>query len=286
MLGRDYQHFLRRGQPEPTPVPVAIISAEPPKIPFPATHKPIFKKNIYQKQKESPMKNVVESLAADGSFIKALDEGAEATHLPEIFRSVEKTIIPAPVKAEVLRNVEEAQSFFGTINDRIRAMSSNLLSKVAPEFIYSFSAGAQKWWSEERTSKIVENCLSFRELDVVITESESFLFGFSKELNLIYSALSHLVCASLTEDRYGVVQRDIPRILEAFLSYLDALESYQATVSSLYDPPEQGIVLPPADLAKSEELRMEIEKANEALSFLADGKLHSATTMTTFSQCE
>ncbi|KAJ7437446.1 hypothetical protein B0H11DRAFT_2107189 [Mycena galericulata] len=36
--------------------------------------------------------------------------------------------------------------------------------------------------------------------------------------------LTHLICASLTEDRFGVVQRDIPRVLEALLEFLGAVE--------------------------------------------------------------
>ena len=44
--------------------------------------------------------------------------------------------------------------------------------------------------------------------------------------------LSRLVCASLTEDRYGVVQRDIPRILEALLVFLTALEDAQKEIAS------------------------------------------------------
>ena len=44
--------------------------------------------------------------------------------------------------------------------------------------------------------------------------------------------LSRLVCASLTEDRYGVVQRDIPRILEALLVFLTALEDAQKEIKS------------------------------------------------------
>ena len=44
--------------------------------------------------------------------------------------------------------------------------------------------------------------------------------------------LSRLVCASLAEDRYGVVQRDIPRILEALLVFLTALEDAQKEIAS------------------------------------------------------
>jgi len=46
------------------------------------------------------------------------------------------------------------------------------------------------------------------------------------------------VCASLTEDRYGVVQRDIPRILEALLAFLTALEDAQKEVSLSDDAEE------------------------------------------------
>jgi Nucleoporin protein Ndc1-Nup len=35
----------------------------------------------------------------------------------------------------------------------------------------------------------------------------------------------------LTEDRYGVVQRDIPRILEALLVFLTALEDAQKDIA-------------------------------------------------------
>ena len=44
--------------------------------------------------------------------------------------------------------------------------------------------------------------------------------------------LSRLVCASLTEDRYGVVQRDIPCVLEALLVFLMALEDAQKEIAS------------------------------------------------------
>lgn len=47
--------------------------------------------------------------------------------------------------------------------------------------------------------------------------------------------LSRLVCGSLTEDRYGVVQRDIPRILEALLVFLTALEDVQKEIPTSDD---------------------------------------------------
>ncbi|KAJ6586711.1 hypothetical protein B0H10DRAFT_2094657, partial [Mycena sp. CBHHK59/15] len=44
----------------------------------------------------------------------------------------------------------------------------------------------------------------------------------------VVGVLTHLTCASLAEDRFGVVQRDIPRVLEALLAFLGAVETAQA----------------------------------------------------------
>ena len=85
--------------------------------------------------------------------------------------------------------------------------------------------------------------------------------------------LAGLVCASLTEDRYGVVQRDIPRILEAFLSFLTALEEYQVEVTKQYIPPTPDEVVQgePKVLRAKECTRVEVAKASEAIGIVADG---------------
>ena len=53
--------------------------------------------------------------------------------------------------------------------------------------------------------------------------------------------LAYLVAHSLTEDPYGVVQRDLPRVLEALVSYLVALEAFaqelEKQTSSMHAPP-------------------------------------------------
>jgi nucleoporin NDC1 len=45
-------------------------------------------------------------------------------------------------------------------------------------------------------------------------------------------ALSHLVAASLKDDTLGNVQRDIPRVLEALLSFLAETEAFEAELES------------------------------------------------------
>lgn len=42
-----------------------------------------------------------------------------------------------------------------------------------------------------------------------------------------HKALSNLTCASLNEDPYGVAQRDIPKILEGFVRFLNVLEGLE-----------------------------------------------------------
>ncbi len=87
------------------------------------------------------------------------------------------------------------------------------------------------------------------------------------------SVLCRLICASLTEDRYGVVQRDIPKIIEALLSFLTALEDYQAELNAKYTlpGPEELKELPIKEVAERETLAMEAARASEVLSVVSDG---------------
>lgn len=83
--------------------------------------------------------------------------------------------------------------------------------------------------------------------------------------------LSQLTCASLTEDRYGVVQRDIPKILEAMLSFLSAIEEYQVEINALYTPPRPEEALSSKELVKKEALRIEVERSGETLGLVGTG---------------
>ena len=84
--------------------------------------------------------------------------------------------------------------------------------------------------------------------------------------------LSRLVCASLTEDRYGVVQRDIPRILEAMLSHLTAIEEYQAELSALAPAPSSDEdELSFKDREARDRVRMEVTRAGDVLAVVGDG---------------
>ena len=87
--------------------------------------------------------------------------------------------------------------------------------------------------------------------------------------------LAGFVCASLTEDHYGVVQRDVPHILEAFLSFLIALEEYQVEVTKLYVPPTLDEIIQRdfKVLREKERTRVEVAKATEAIGIISDRTL-------------
>lgn len=87
--------------------------------------------------------------------------------------------------------------------------------------------------------------------------------------------LSHLTCASLSEDRYGTVQRDIPRIIEAFLSFLSAIEEYQVEINTIHIPlsSEELSKLSPPELEAKERIRIDAAKAGEVLGGVSGGKL-------------
>lgn len=80
--------------------------------------------------------------------------------------------------------------------------------------------------------------------------------------------LSRLACASLKEDRYGVVQRDLPKILEAFLTLLGTLEDYRAEI--VKDCPTHDEIATSSGEDREDKLRtlQEITQAIEPLNQL------------------
>ncbi|KAK0443401.1 nucleoporin protein Ndc1-Nup [Desarmillaria tabescens] len=249
VLGRDYQHFLRRGAPPTIPPPLAVATAaQPQPPPFLSTPVSVVKQLIYKQAKPSPISSVIDSLGADGSFAQAVEAGAEAAHIPDLFKSASTAL---PVPTEVTKSVEEAKDYFGNI----RKSLGSAIHRYTPVAVQEAFGAWVNWWTRERISKVVEGSLSRRELDLLVIE-----------------VLSRLTCSSLTEDRYGVVQRDIPKILEAMLSFLSAIEDYQIELNALRPPPpEEEEGLSDKERMQREVLRIELAKASEALGYLGDG---------------
>ncbi|KAF7419215.1 hypothetical protein PC9H_001801 [Pleurotus ostreatus] len=250
-LGHDYQHFIRKGAPAPPPptAPAAPRATDPI---LPSTPKKLIQKPIYQSARQSPIHNVIDSLAADGSFAQAIEE----THVPDVFRSVTNAVVEpanAAAKHEVQKVREAGMSFLGHLKSQAGGVVAGAMTQYAPARVNDFLETCRAWWTKERLGKVVEGYLPNRQLDVLIVQ-----------------VLTHLVCASLTEDRYGVVQRDIPKILEAMLSFLSEIEVYQKEVNALYTPPPTNVRLSVKELDESEFVRGQVERAGEVLGEVGD----------------
>lgn len=89
--------------------------------------------------------------------------------------------------------------------------------------------------------------------------------------HVLFPALSNLLCASLSEDPYGVVQGDIPKVLEAFVLYLMALETLS---KSFLSGLEEGRV-EKLNMEKQLEGSVGLIEEGKLFSSLTDSKLHS-----------
>ncbi|KAF8960800.1 nucleoporin protein Ndc1-Nup [Flammula alnicola] len=252
LLGHDYQTFLRRGQPPPAPA--APTPAQPKVVPAPqiATPVPLLRQRVFKTPEESPGLAALDALASNGPIAKVVDVGADATHVPELFRSVETRVMSSPIAEEAKKNVKNVKGLGSRLRGDITAFTSTVATKYVPERLREKVSQFLHWCNKERTSRIVEASLPFWELDVVVVD-----------------VLSHLTCASLTEDRYGVVQRDIPKILEAMISYLSAIEQYQIEINALNKPSSTPLSL--REQHEKDALLVEIHKAQEILGHMADG---------------
>ncbi|KAJ3895442.1 nucleoporin protein Ndc1-Nup-domain-containing protein [Lentinula edodes] len=251
LLGNDYQLFLRKGAPAPPPPAASPLPK--PEPPLPATPTPLLRKDIFRKEKNSPIRAVLDSFASDGPLAQAVDEGTESIHVPRLIKTVEDAVLPQleKSKGEVVKSVSGATGIMPRITGGLNAVAEGIVDRHAPIFVRRTMKHWRKWWTEDRLSKTVEGCIPFRELDVLAVE-----------------VLSHLVCASLSEDRYGVVQRDAPKIIEAMLSFLSAIEEYQMELNTLYKAPSPDADLSPKELQEIEAKRIEVEKAHDALGLV------------------
>lgn len=169
-LGKDYQFFLRRGQ---VPIPTAIAPPPAPtqKHPLVGTPAQLIRTSVFQSSKQiSPIRTVVESLGSDGPLAQALDAGAEAAHIPELFRSVEAAVLPVPAKEEVKKAVEQAASLPDTVWRRMKDKAREVLVRLTPEQVTKYSMRLDTWWNRERLGRTAQSYLPHAELDVAIVE--------------------------------------------------------------------------------------------------------------------
>ncbi|KAI0828520.1 nucleoporin protein Ndc1-Nup [Trametes gibbosa] len=259
VLGRDYQLLLRRGKPMSPAVSPPAAQGKP-SVPLPAQATPLIQTKVYKPAPTSPLHAALDTFASDGPLAAAVSETAEAgaSHIPELFRSVMLTSPQAKVDAalETVKKAEEnVAAAVHQAGSKWRQNASSVLAACLPKGVARSAWKIEGWWTRERIHRVAETSLPNRYMDALAAE-----------------VLSRLACASLTEDRYGVVQRDIPRIIEALLSLLTALEGYQAELNVSYalPPPDQLEKLSSGEVANREMLAMEAARAGEVLGVVSD----------------
>ncbi|CAL1710388.1 unnamed protein product [Somion occarium] len=261
-LGKDYQLLLRRGKPE-APAPAAAptaLKAPPPPPGIPQT--PLLRTSVFKPSSQQVIRQARDalagrSLARDFPFIMATGE-----NVPELFRSVLHAP-PSQVVSEssaLKKSEEEMKKMAKTLDPKrwktmlLKALETQV-EKVVPKRVVEGKQRLGRWWTRERVNKVVECAVPNRKLDA-----------------LAIQALSQLVCHSLTEDKYGVVQRDIPRILEAMISFLTAIEEYRTELQTKYPTPSADDLahLPPAEVAQKEKVMIELATAGDVLGEVDD----------------
>ena len=170
LLGHHYQLLLRRGlplAPAPTSVPIKSKALPGSEIGTPTK---LLRESIYKAVKDSPGQAALDALASDGPIAKALDAGADATHIPEIFRSVETKVFTSPVAQEAKKNVEHVKGVGSRLKDNAIAICASFATVYLPEPVKVQAKQVFEWWKRERLSRKVEASLAFRELDVIVID--------------------------------------------------------------------------------------------------------------------
>ncbi|KAL1743338.1 hypothetical protein HDZ31DRAFT_41175 [Schizophyllum fasciatum] len=259
LLGEDYQRLVRRGKPPPPPsvAPAASPSASTPAFGSPAfgssTSSPAFgtstfgaslsspatpskppgkdvpllRASIFKHAPPSPAHAVANALAADGVvgsvpdvFREGIDSVAHAvtpfTHAMSPLRdrlggSLERAV--SPVKDALQEAVvEPARETRGAVREIVARVREALL----PAPVRAHYTGLHHWWTRERAGRLAAGALPRRETDAAVVE-----------------ALAHLIAHSLIADRFGTVQRDIPRVLEAMVRMLGEIEGWVGELEGL-----------------------------------------------------
>lgn len=170
MLGKDYQLFLRGGNPEPPPL--AATAVPPPTKPAPADSihanpVPLLRRRIFKSSGEDALDANLDVLASDGPISRAVDASVNAVELPEIFRSAEVKVMSQGTK-EVRKGEESAKGVMVATKLRLYELGSRVYKRYVPPVAAEYLKQCVRWGKEDRMNKVAEKCLPSRELDVVI----------------------------------------------------------------------------------------------------------------------
>ncbi|KAJ7131384.1 nucleoporin protein Ndc1-Nup-domain-containing protein [Mycena epipterygia] len=224
LIGREYRVLLARGAPPlpPPPAPAAapaapVASTSALATPSRVTPAPLLKQNIFAKSTPPSPAARVGAALASGGALEEIVQPA-----------VEGLVSPIPVP-------DWRQYVALVVPDWRRYVPG------VPAWVPRYAElSLPRAWTQARRGRAVAGWVPRREVCVSAI-----------------GVLTHLTAASLAEDRFGVVQHDIPRILEALLAFLGEVEEAQAGLR------------PEADKAAPEEAA-DLEEARAVLGEVGD----------------
>ena len=206
LLGRDYQLFLRRGQPAPpgapltrptditfSPLPTpnsysapaapatSTPTAKPTTPPLPAPATPLLRTSVFKPAPASPLRAALDTFASDGPLAAAVSETAEAgashinmhVHVPELFRSVlGSPATPAPAANKEKEKAKENASPAVAVGKW-----GGEVGKYVPHSVGALLGRVGKWWTRERVHRVAEASLPNRHVDALAVEGTSGALG-------------------------------------------------------------------------------------------------------------
>ncbi|BGP13789.1 hypothetical protein JCM10213v2_001727 [Rhodosporidiobolus nylandii] len=187
-----------------------------------------------QRQTESPNRAPVKSgdvfLASKPSFFDKLSSAASASRGPSPVSQAAASAAAGPTVKEAKSAVSTAVAATSNAVQRVPSIlqSSSLVPDTVKQAVAEptvpKSAVPDVLGFEHRVAGFFPAHWRNQMFAVAMEYRAGRCMVKRREVVCAVQALSNLICASLTEDPYGVAQRDIPKVLEAFVRYLAVLD--------------------------------------------------------------
>ncbi|KAG8962608.1 hypothetical protein FRC03_003977 [Tulasnella sp. 419] len=207
VLGKDYQTLLKRGTSAPAAPPTSAAPAA--KTPItPRTPSAVKRTSIYAAPPGTPADKLLDNISGYLALADdAMDQTTKKLPMPSLFSSTAAPSKPSSQSSSAL--IPSAGSVATQLYDGAnRVLPTQVMLMVDLEEKVYKAAGSALF--KTRTKNVVEMALPNMVVDMWAID-----------------ALCHFAANSFTEDPYGLVQRDIPRILEAMLAFQQALEAFK-----------------------------------------------------------
>ncbi|KZT32988.1 hypothetical protein SISSUDRAFT_1132815 [Sistotremastrum suecicum HHB10207 ss-3] len=226
-LGGSLGTLQRKGAPPPPPPAAPKVATRANVGTLPGTPVKLERTSIFKPSFETPRQKLLnDAFSSDGTAAKVLaSAGSPLSWVPHalLAQAGEPEIAKKAIetaKTSVPENVvKPAETVVSAVKSGFKLNWAGLVRTPT----WWQNSAFREYWVRARQEKVVKGWIRTEERDL-------------KSIQI----LRRLVVSSLTEDSLGTVQRDIPKILEAFATYLTVVEeTKEALVASIKpDAPE------------------------------------------------